>query len=143
MLEVCGIKFSISDRNFSLTFLERDVLLSMASLNPVEFLKQAHSNLQATTELLPELELINPIDKLSAALELTHTSLPKLQCPMPNSLGGKHSYKHSSTLTSPNRQAVGGNLIPAIVLKAMEDILTLTPPLLFPTPVRNLWQHSN
>ena len=68
MLEVCGIKFSLSDRNFSLAFLERDVLLSMASLNPVEFLKQAHSNLQATTELLPELELINPIDKLSAAL---------------------------------------------------------------------------
>ena len=68
MLEVCSIKFSLSDRNFSLTFLERDVLLSMLSLNPVEFLKWAHSKLQATMELLPELELINPIDKLRVAL---------------------------------------------------------------------------
>ena len=68
MLEVCSIKFFLSDLNFSLIFLERDVLLSMPSLNPVEFLKQAHFNLQATTELLPELELINPIDKLRAAL---------------------------------------------------------------------------
>ena len=44
MLEVCIIKFSLSDCNFSLTLLERDVLLSMPSLNPVEFFKQAHSN---------------------------------------------------------------------------------------------------
>ena len=44
MLEMCSIKFSLSDCNFSLTLLERDVLLSMPSLNPVEFLNQAHSN---------------------------------------------------------------------------------------------------
>ena len=45
MLEVCSIKFSLSDCNFSLTVLKRDVLLSlMPSLNPVEFLNQANSN---------------------------------------------------------------------------------------------------